>query len=408
MTMPTVTRRQFLKTGAVGLTAFFVPALAGRAARAATPSAVLVVIYMRGGADGLNMVIPAGDPLYYTSRPTIRIPAGTELPLDGFFGLNPQLSDLLPLYAAGELAFIHACGSPATTRSHFLSQSFMERGAPGNNAVKDGWLNRYLAIGGGDRAVAGISLKNSKVRALAGAAPSLAFPRIDEFKLTGNFAAERRAALTARYALLVDTVLGRSMVDALAAIDVVGNVSTATDVVYPTSPTGDPLGAALADAAALIKAEIGVRVIAIDVPGWDHHADTDGAMRRAGGYLAAALPAFRTDLGARTATTLTLCMTEFGRRVKENGAGGSDHGHGTVMMALGGGITGGRVLTRGGQWPGLAPEQLWNGQDLAVTTDFRDVFAEVLHRHLGISLGDCGSILPGFAVDPTTFPGLYA
>ena len=180
-------------------------------------------------------------------------------------------------------------------------------------------------------------------------------------------------------------------------------VSTATSVTYPSSP----LGEALADAAALIKADVGVRVIAVDAGGWDHHFDEFNAMRRSGGDLAASLAAFYQDLGAHTARTLTLCMSEFGRRVAENGAEGCDHGRGGVMLAVGGGIAGGRVLTRGGQWPGLAPDKLVNGQDLAVTTDFRDVFAEVLHRHLGVSLTDCASVLPGHTVASVSFPGVF-
>jgi uncharacterized protein (DUF1501 family) len=278
----------------------------------------------------------------------------------------------------------------------------MEKAAPGDKSIVDGWLNRYLVAAGGGDALAGISLSRTMVKAMLGPAPSLAFSAIGAFRFTGAYQLERRAALEARYDLMPETLLGSSVMDALSAIDVIAEVPTGTDVIYPQ---GSVLGAALRDAAALIKAQIGVRVIAIDLGGWDHHTSELTRMQALGSELAAALAAFHADLETQSNRTLTLCMTEFGRRVEQNGGGGTDHGHGGIMLALGGGIAGGRVITKDNQWPGLAPEDRWMGQDLMVTTDFRDVFAEVLSRHMLMS--DVDPVFPDFSADPWNFPGLY-
>jgi uncharacterized protein (DUF1501 family) len=397
-----VTRRDFLKTTAAGLTALLLPRPLVRKAFGAAGTPVLVVVYLRGGSDGLTICPPAGDPVYYDLRPTIQVPPGSELPLDGFFGLYPSFADLLPLYQSGALAIFHASGSPDPSRSHFDSQDFMERAAPGNKQILDGWLNRYLQAAGGGVALQGVTLANAKVKSMQGAAPSLAFASIADFVLTGESVAERRAALEARYELLQGTLLGGSVTDALAAVDVIGGVDTTTAVTYPAGE----LGPLLRDAAALVKADIGVKVVAVNLGGWDHHSDQLAHMDGLGAELGAALAAFHQDLGADAATTLTLCMTEFGRRPAENGAGGSDHGHGGVMFALGGGIAGGRVILRDGTWPGLAPGSLYNGQDLAVTTDFRDIFAEVLHKHMLLDVAAMGPVFPGFSVSEASFPGL--
>ena len=402
-----ITRRAFLRTtGAAALSAFVLPRVGVRRVLAAQDTPVLVALYLRGGADGLNLVVPAGDPLYYASRPTIAVPAGSELALDGFFGLNPTLAALLPLYQAGTLAFVHAAGSPDPSRSHFDCQDFMERAAPGNRSIVDGWLARWLASAGAGRAIAGITLRHTRVKAMQGTAPSLAFPTLDGFALSGNAVDARRGALAARYDDVQVGTAGQLLGDAGAlafdAIDVLAGIDRTTSVVYPASD----LGTALRDAAALIKADIGVRAIAVDLGGWDHHTDTTHRTEDVAPDLALSLAAFSADLGARMATTLTLAMTEFGRRVAENGNDGTDHGHGSVMFALGGGITGGRVLVRGG-WPGLAPPALFRGQDLAVTTDFRNVFAEALHRHLLVNTSELAAILPGFAIEPGAFPGLW-
>jgi uncharacterized protein (DUF1501 family) len=398
----TLNRRQFLRSTAIGMTAFLVPRWT-RTARAAGTDPVLVSIFQRGAADGLNTVVPTGDPFYYSSRPTIQIPAGTELALDGFFGLNPAFGDLLPLYQSGDLCFLHAAGSPDPSRSHFDAQDFMDRAAPGNKSIVDGWLNRYLAVAGGGVPIAGISLSNATSKSLAGPAPTLAFESIAGFALTGNWATERRAALDVRYGLLGGTLVGNNVLGAFEALDTIGAVDTTTPVTYPA---GD-LGAALKDAAALIKGNIGVRVVALSIGGWDHHTNLPVPLAALGAELAGSLKAFHDDLGTDLGRTLTLVATEFGRRVDENGGDGTDHGHGGVMIAMGGGLGGGRVLVRDGAWPGLAPADRYIGQDLQVTTDFRDVYAEALNRHMGLATSQMGTIFPSFTVSTARFPNLY-
>ena len=396
-----VTRRTFLRSAAVGMTALMLPPWARRA-RAAGSDPVLVSIFQRGAADGLNTVVPTGDPFYYSSRPTVQIAPGTELALDGFFGLNPAFADLQGLYTDGQLAFLHAAGSPDPSRSHFDAQDFMDHAAPGNKSIVDGWLNRYLAVAGGGQPIAGVSLSKATSKQLVGAVPSLAFDSIADFTLTGGYSLERRAALEVRYALEPGLV-GGTMTAGFEALDLIAGVSTATSVVYPAGE----FGGALKDAAALIKADIGVKVIAISIGGWDHHTNLLVNLAALGGELSAALKAFHDDLGADLNRTLTLVMTEFGRRIDENGGDGCDHGHGGLMMALGGGIAGGRVLLRNGEWPGLALAQRYIGQDLQVTTDFRDVFAEALNRHMGLATSAMGPIFPAFSASASRFPGLY-
>jgi uncharacterized protein (DUF1501 family) len=398
----TFTRRQFIHSAAVGMTAYLMPRWA-RTARAAGTEPVLVTIFQRGAADGLNTVVPVGDPFYYSSRPTVQVAPGTELALDGFFGLNPNFSDLHGLYTSGHLAFLHAAGSPDPSRSHFDAQDFMDRAAPGNKSVVDGWLNRYLGVAGGGQEIAGISLSSAAVKSLAGPAPQLAFDSISGFALTGEWALERRAALAVRYELMPGTLLGNTMGGAFDALDVVGGVDTTTSITYPA---GD-LGPALKDAAALIKANIGVKVISLNIGGWDHHTNLLVNLATLGAELSGCLKAFHDDLGADLNRTLTLVMTEFGRRIDENGADGTDHGHGGVMIAMGGGIAGNRVLVRNGAWPGLAPANRYNGQDLQVTTDFRDVFAEALNVHMGLPVAQMGPVFPNFTASTTAFPGLY-
>lgn len=398
----TISRRDFLKTGAVGLGAFFLPPGLARVASASTTAPVLVALYLRGGVDGLNQVVPAGDPIYYDVRPNIQVLPGEEIPLDGFYGLHPALGPLHALYQSQELAFIHACGSPDSSRSHFDAQDFMESAAPGDKTVGDGWLNRYLLSAGRTDAVSGISLNSSKIRSLTGDAPSLAFRRITDFRLRGSLQEERRLALESRYALIPGSLLGTNVLDGFSALDRVASVDTSTTVTYPSGG----LARALREAAALVKADIGVGVVAIDTGGWDHHSNEVGRILDRNTDLAASLAAFHQDLGDCANTTLTLCMTEFGRNVAENGNLGTDHGRGGVMLALGGGIAGGRVITANG-WPGLEPENLESGRDLAVTTDFRDVFAEALVRHMGASVSETGPVFPDFTVSQASFPGLY-
>jgi uncharacterized protein (DUF1501 family) len=396
-----LSRRDLLKQGAAGLTAFLIPHGLARRASAATSAPVLVMLHLRGGADGLNLVVPAGDPLYYSNRPNIKVAPGSELALDGFFGLNPALGPIRPRFLSGELGIVHACGSPDPTRSHFDAQDFMDYGAPGNPAVRTGWLNRVLLSAGASDPVAAISV-GYQAPSLAGSAPNLSMTKLADFVLTGEFQGQRRAALEGRYALEPGSLLGASALDAFAALDRIVAVDRTTSVAYPASA----VAASLRDTAALIKADIGVRFVTVAMTGWDHHTSEVYSMGLVASDLANSLAAFYQDLGESSNATLTLCVSEFGRRVRDNGQG-TDHGRAGMLLALGGGVAGGRVITRDG-WPGLAPEQLDNGQDLAVTTDFRDVFSEALHRHMGLSIAQLTPVFPDFTVDPANFPGLYA
>lgn len=399
-----MSRREFLMTASASFGALAVPTalLRARPARASGIDPVLVALYLRGGADALNLVPPYGDSLYYAARPTIRVAPGTELPLDGFFGFHPALAPLLPYYQSGQLAVLHACGSASATRSHFDAQDFMEFAAPDDKTVQVGWLNRFLSASGATSPISAITIENAAAKALAGPASNLAIPELSRFSLWGSYTAERRGAIQAISNATSNALLGSAGINALSVLDLVDTVNTATSVVYPTSK----LGSALKDLAALIKADIGVRVAAVNHASWDHHANEAIAFPVMAGDLAGSLAAFATDLGTDIDRTVVLVMSEFGRRLAQNGAFGCDHGHGGVMMALGGAVQGGQVLLRDGTWPGLAPPQLFNGIDLAGTTDFRDVFAELLERHMG--LNDPSPVFPNYTIDTARYPGLLA
>lgn len=413
-----LTRRELIKTGACMATAYFLPRSARRAFAQGGPDKVLVSIFLRGGADPLNLVVPAFDPTYYSVRPSIAVTAGTELQLNGGdthgFGFFPLFTDIKQMYDDGELLTIHLAGSTDPSRSHFDAQDFMERAAPGNKSITDGWLNRYLGTVGSTDAIAGISISDAPQLAMRGDAPNVAFSAINEFLIQGDFASARRAALESYYAT-TSGVLATGVNAAFSAIDIVQSVNTATSVVYPNNN----LGRALKDVAAIIKGEVGVKVVAVDLGGWDHHSNLQTQLGQVGGdgdgkavELNDALKAFRDDLYNTGGTnylntTLTLCMTEFGRRVEQNGGAGTDHGHGGVMFAIGGGISGGRLILDNDTWPGLTPANLHNGEDLQVTTDFRDVFAEALFAHMGMGTAAMGPIFPGFSASASRFPGMY-
>jgi uncharacterized protein (DUF1501 family) len=307
---------------------------------------------------------------------------------------------LQPWYASGQLAVIHACGSPNDTRSHFDAQDFMEHAAPGDKSVRTGWLNRFLSAAGISTPLGGITLGHSAVKALEGDAVSLAIPSIASLDLVGTWVADQRATLEQIYSAAGGPV-ARTAENAFDVYETIRGISTATSVTYPANS----LGVYLKDIAALIKADIGVRVAATDLDGWDHHFDEIQKLPGLASGLASALSAFATDLGADLNRTAIVVMTEFGRRAAENGARGTDHGRAAAMLVLGGGISGGRVLLRDNIWPGLAPAQMFEGIDLQVTTDFRDVFAELLHRRMG--LANLAGIFPGYSTTPSRYPGLY-
>jgi len=417
-----VSRRVFLKHGAFAFVSLgFAPSFLARTAFAAGASRrpkQLIAIFQRGAVDGLSVVVPFGETDYYRARPSIAIgrpgSAGTSaIDLDGFFGLHPRLQPLKPLWDARELAIVHACGSPDSTRSHFDAQDYMESATPGVKSTPDGWLNRYLQARrepAGDPATPfrAVALTAQLPRLLQGTAPALAMSQVERFGIRGGQAnATAGESFEAAYAAAADQVLHGTGRDAFSAIKMLkssepSKYQPANGVEYPRSPFGQ----ALRQIAQLTKANVGLEVAFADVGGWDTHANQGAAQGQLATRLddfARAIAALVADLGDRMEDTVVLTMSEFGRAVNQNGSGGTDHGHGNAMMVIGGGVRGGHVY---GRWPGLATDRRYDGRDLAVTTDFRDVFGEIVTRHMGVA--DARSVFPGYATSPSKFPGLFA
>ena len=412
--MKPVSRRIFLRDGAttvLGLS--MVPGFLHRAAFAAEPRSgrrkTFVTIFQRGGVDGLNMVVPHGDTHYYEYRPSIAVPAPSRegraaLELDGFFGLHPELGTLHELYGKGELAVINAVGSPHATRSHFEAQDYMESAVPGDKTVHDGWLNRYMHRNQHPEATTFRAVAMGPVlpKALKGDAPALALGGMGP---TGPIA-EAAPIYESLYdgeanALVSGTA--KEMFEALRQLKEVDPARFAPPqgVQYPNND----FGRSMRELAQIIKADLGVEIAFVDIGGWDTH-NNQGAVE--GGELpgrlrifANTISAFYRDLGDRMGDVVILTMSEFGRTARENGNAGTDHGKANAMFVLGGSVKGGKVY---GQWPGLAPEQLNEDRDLALTTDFRDVFAELLVGHLECK--DPSAIFPDFTPDVTRFKGL--
>ena len=399
-----ITRRVFLKDGAmsvVGMAA--VPGFLARAAMAADaaqPHRRLVVIFQRGAADGLNIVVPHGEAEYYTMRPTIAIPQRDVLDLDGFFGLHPAMSALKPLWDARQLAIVHAAGSPDPTRSHFDAQDFMESGTPGVKSTEDGWLNRALVATGDpqkDAAFRAVALGTALPRMLSGQAPALAVGNVNDFGVAPRNPQAQPLANTfeSMYAASVDAVLHGTAQETFDAVKMLkaadpAKYRPAPGVVYPKGRFGD----ALKQTAQLVKANLGVQVAFTDIGGWDHHVNegaSEGQLGRLLKEFSGSLAAFWQDLGALAEETVVVTMSEFGRTARENGTRGTDHGHANVMFVMGGAVRGGKVY---GRWPGLANEQLYEQRDLALTTDFRQVLAEAVARQLGDPQPEL--VFPGF------------
>ncbi len=412
-----VSRRVFLKSGGFALVSLgFAPSFLARTAFAQGRGRAkqLIAIFQRGAVDGLNVIVPFGESEYYRARPGIGIaPPGRDngaVDLNGFFGFNPRLRALKPLWDAHTLAIVHACGSPDNTRSHFDAQDYMETATPGVKSTPDGWLNRYLQVRRDEAATPfrAVSLTSQLPRMLQGTAPALAVSQIGQFGIRGGQAADMMSAsFESQYAAAADHVLNGTGREAFDAIKMLKGADPSkyqpeNGADYPRSAFGQ----ALRQIAQLTKADVGLEVAFADVGGWDTHVNQGAAEGQLAGRLddfGRAIAALVTDIGDRMADTVVLTMSEFGRAVNENGNRGTDHGHGNAMMIIGGNVRGGRVY---GRWPGLAPDRRYEGRDLAVTTDFRDVFCEIVTRHLGVA--DAQPIFPGFAVQPARFPGLFA
>ncbi|MFY9905662.1 MAG: DUF1501 domain-containing protein [Terriglobales bacterium] len=403
-----ITRRIFLRNGAlavVGTTAL--PSFLARAAFGAVNPDIrnkrLVVIFQRGAADGLNIVVPHGEPSYYAMRPTINIPKKSVLDLDGFFGLHPAMSSFQPLWKQKQLAIVHAAGSPDPTRSHFDAQDFMESGTPGIKVTDDGWLNRTLRELPPDQsAFRAIALGPSLPRILSGKEPALAINNLNDFSVGGKNPNAAANTFEAMYDHSVDAVLhgtGEETFDAVKMLKAAdpAHYTPAANANYPKGRFGD----SLKQLAQMIKANLGVQVAFADIGGWDHHVNegsTQGQIANVLGDFSQSIAAFWTDLGDLGEDTVVVTMSEFGRTARENGNRGTDHGHANVMFVLGGPVKGGRVY---GRWPGLDQSQLYEGRDLAVTTDFRLVLSEVVSRYLGNK--DLKEVFPGFEGQPDQF-----
>ena len=414
-----MTRRYFLQTsGAIalycGVTPFDLLAQVGIApgdVKSVTPDRTLVVIFLRGGMDGLNFIVPWNDPAYYKLRQSIAIAspgtAGGALDLNGFFGLHPAAASLLPLFQSGQMAALHAVGYDKNTRSHFEEQDTWETGVIGNTIASDGWLNRHLVTSTGHGPIRAVSVGNTLPRILRGTAPAYAMRGLSDLsfpatKVPGDEAVVA-AALEHAYccgprdshASLISPardLLASTAQTTFEGIDQLKKVAGEAYQPAAEYPKND-LGNKLREVARLIKAGVGLEVAEVDYGGWDTHqnqggAEANGSYSRLVGGLADALAAFSKDLGDRMEKTLVLTLSDFGRTAAENGTKGTDHGWANCMLAMGGAIWKAgkgkpRYVETPGNWPGLAPEQLHEKRDLLHTTDFRDVLGEVVSAHLG-------------------------
>jgi uncharacterized protein (DUF1501 family) len=369
---------------------------------------ILVAIFQRGAADGLNIVIPHAERRYYDLRPSIAIPrpsvnTATEdaaIDLDGFFGLHPSLAGLKPLWQQQRLAIVHAAGSPDPTRSHFDAQDYMESGTPGFKGTSDGWLNRALpAAGGKISPVRAVSLGPNLPRTLRGAQNAIAVENLGNFTVRD---ADASKMLQSMYAGTTDQVLngaGRETFEAVALLQSIQKTpyQPSDGASYPKGRFGD----SMRQIAQLIKADVGVEVAFADIGGWDHHTNEPGQLTNVLREFGNSLAAFHQDLGDRMEDVVVVTMSEFGRTARENGNRGTDHGHANAMFVMGGPVKGGKVY---GKWPGLAPEQLNEERDLALTTDFRDVLSEAVYSHLGNH--SINSVFPSYEANPSKFRGL--
>ncbi|MBC8140811.1 MAG: DUF1501 domain-containing protein [Armatimonadetes bacterium] len=440
-------RRLFLRNGgialaSVGLVPALGPAFLRRAALGAeTPKRgkVLICLFQRGACDGLSMVTPHGDPDLYKLRSQIAVarPKGGDresatLDLDGFFGLHPAMAALMPMYKSGQMAIVHAAGSPSGTRSHFDAQDFMESGTPDAKSVPDGWLSRTAALCPEDRANAkntpfkAVALGGAMPRSLQGDANALAIPDLRSFGIRDNAGAKSgrgnndaamammmgggntaQGGFETLYDKAVGDVLHGTAEESFEAIAMLkrlnlGAYRPANGAKYP----GGKFGTSLQQIAQLVKADVGLQVAFADMGGWDTHVNQGGATGQLATRLrefSGAIAALYTDLGDRMTDVTILTMSEFGRSARQNGGGGTDHGHGTAFLALGGDVNGGKVL---GKWPGLSPDKLYENRDLAVTTDFRSVFAEVATKHLRIPATGIPKLFPGYTGTAADFRGV--
>ncbi|HEY6274446.1 MAG TPA: DUF1501 domain-containing protein [Terriglobales bacterium] len=413
-----ITRRVFLKSGALAvigtnvIPSFLTRAVYGAETQAGGSGKRLVVLFQRGAADGLNIVVPHAEQAYYAMRPSIAIPrprngGDSVIDLDGFFGLHPSMTAFKPLWDQGHLAIVHAAGSPDTTRSHFDAQDYMESGTPGVKSTEDGWLNRAVASmkEAQPSPFRAVAMGGALPRTLAGSVPAVAMSDIRGFAVGGRGpgAATASNSFEAMYEQSVDTVLHGTGNETFEAVKMLKSAdpekyTPAAGANYPRGRFGD----SLRQVAQLIKANLGVEVAFADIGGWDHHVNegsVQGQIANLTREFSQAIAALWTDLGDLGENTVIVTMSEFGRTARENGNRGTDHGHANVMFVLGGPVKGGKVY---GRWPGLEQDRLYEGRDLAITTDFRQVLGEAVYGHLGSK--NLESVFPGFdKADPRYF-----
>lgn len=394
-------RRGFLRTaaalgGAAAVTTVHGSAFTSTAYAAAPVDRVLVVLSMRGACDGLSLVVPHGDPVYYTARPSIAVPSSRLLAKDGFFGLHPALAPLLPWWTNGTMAAVHATGLAAPNRSHFSAMEEVEDADPGSDQ-RVGWLNRLIGRNGTGSPIEAIQFGDGvPSTAVSGPQPVLVTEGADSVDLAGGHDAASSARRYQSMAKMWGDVPGPLGAGARTALDVVDQFapvrnSSSTPANGATYPANSDLGRALASTARTIRADVGAEVITVDHGSWDHHTwigqPDNGNLRRMADEFAACLAAFLTDLGSLAAKVTVVTISEFGRRVKENANQGLDHGYGNVMFLVGAGVKGGRYY---GTWPGLTDT---TDADLLVTTDYRSVLSEVVTTGLGAS---SATVFPGF------------
>ena len=400
-----LTRRFFLRGSAIAMAGMgTAPGWLARAAAAeGKKRKILVAIFQRGAADGLNIVIPFGDSRYKDLRPNLGInpptnqnnangnaPANGPMDLDGFFALNPALRQIKPLWDKKQLAIVEATGSPDSSRSHFDAQDYMESGTA-SKALGAGWLNRALPANEADASpLRAVAMSSQLPRTLRGERNAIAVGDSQQFNL-GN---ENATAILQRmYSASGDAQIGRMGKDAFDAMKLIASVNQGTFNPGPANfggPGGEFQGG-LRLLARLIKADAGVEVAFAEIGGWDHHGNENQQLNQVLNQFSNGIFQFTQEMGDRMEDVVLVTMSEFGRTAAENGDAGTDHGHGSLMMVMGGPVQGGKVY---GKWPGLEKEQLFEGRDLAVTTDYRSVLSELVRGHLGQK--NLGGVFPDF------------
>lgn len=416
-------RRYFLKSSGITLASFglmsVAPEFLHQFASAQTAKntfgkkKTLIVIFQRGAVDGLNMIVPYGEDEYYNLRRTIAINSPSKadgaIDLDGFFGLHPSLKPFESLWKNKQLAIINSVGSPENTRSHFDAQDYMESGTPGVKSTRDGWLNRVLQTKEGAKSspFRAVAMTSQVPRSLIGRAPTVAMTNLADFSIkAGAYTNAVQGGFEGIWQEKVSGGLGDTGKETFEAVNFLKQANPAkyrpeNGAVYPNSRFGQ----SLLQIAQLVKSEIGLEVAFTDTPGlnWDTHANQGGARGQLSNLLrdfGASIAALTTDLGTRMDDVVILTMSEFGRTARQNGTGGTDHGHGNAMFVIGNSVKGGRVF---GDWKGLKQSELNEGRDLAITTDFRDVFGEVASKHLANK--NLERVFPKYATNPKNFKG---